>query len=311
MNIKRISLIALIALVIALVVPVYVSAQPAVPHAFYGSVLINGNPAPVGTQIEARGTGVLTGVEGNPIVTTEVGKYGSEDPLGPKLVVQGDIADGTTIEFYVNGHKADQTAEWHSMAIEELDLTATIPTTPAGGGGGGGGGGGADTTPPRIFSVGTTCQEGVTETTADICWYTNEPSTSQVEYWSGPSKLSSPLDEGFVTQHHVHLADLIPGTTYHYKTMSTDRAGNLGESAEYTFTTLGEAPVPPLPAPAPPPAPAPQPKPAPTPTPLPPPPPPPAPEAAGAINWLVVGGVIAGVVVIGLLILFLVRRRAY
>jgi len=53
----------------------------------------------------------------------------------------------------------------------------------------------------------------------------------------------STLDETLVTDHHVNLAGLTPATTYHYKTMSKDAAGNLAVSPEYTFTTLGKPPV--------------------------------------------------------------------
>jgi hypothetical protein len=112
----------------------------------------------------------------------------------------------------------------------------TILAAPVGGGGGGGGG---DTIAPIISNVGS---GGVTETTADISWQTNEISTSQMEWWSSPSTLS-PLDETLVLQHLVKLTGLTPGTTYHYKTMSKDAAGNLAVSPEYTFTTLGKAPA--------------------------------------------------------------------
>jgi len=71
------------------------------PHAFYGSVTINGTAAANGTVVEARGEGVLTGIEGNPITVTEAGKYGGPDGSDP-LVVQGDITDGTSLTFYVN-----------------------------------------------------------------------------------------------------------------------------------------------------------------------------------------------------------------
>jgi len=97
-----------------------------------------------------------------------------------------------------------------------------------------------DTTAPRISSV-LTCYDGVTATTANICWITDERSTSQVEYEASPGMLS-PLDKRYVTEHHVHLTDLTPGTTYHYKTMSRDMAGNLAVSKVYTFTTLEEVP---------------------------------------------------------------------
>jgi len=92
----------------ALAIPVAPSsAQPLLPHAFYGSVTINGTPAANGTVVEARGTGVLTGIEGNPITVTEAGKYGGPGGFDPKLVVQGDITDGTSLTFYVNNVTAE------------------------------------------------------------------------------------------------------------------------------------------------------------------------------------------------------------
>jgi len=199
-------------------------------------VEINDEPAPDGTLVEARGEGVQTPVQGNPIEVTEPGKYGGPGGLDPKLVVKGDIEEGTTLTFYVDGVAAE-TAEWHSGEVTELPLsvTITIPRRP-----GPGVGPARDTTPPRISNV-LLCFEGVTETTADICWVTNEKSTSQVEYWTSPSMLS-PLDETLVTEHHVELTGLTPGTTYHYKTMSIDRAGNEAVSDEYSFTTLGKPP---------------------------------------------------------------------
>jgi hypothetical protein len=91
-------------------------AQPTVPQAFYGTVEIGGEPAPPGIMVEARGGGVRTGDEiDNPITITEAGEYGN--PEEEKfLVVQGDLADGDEIEFYVNGVRAEcqdpATGEW-------------------------------------------------------------------------------------------------------------------------------------------------------------------------------------------------------
>jgi hypothetical protein len=118
--------------------PVYADSAPALPHAFYGAVEINGSPAPVGTEVEVVGEGVQTGVGTNPIVTTVEGEYGGgADPMAPKLVVQGTVADGTIVTFYVNGFETGQTAVWHSGEVTEVDLAATIeegavppPTTP-------------------------------------------------------------------------------------------------------------------------------------------------------------------------------------
>jgi hypothetical protein len=50
----------------------------------------------------------------------------------------------------------------------------------------------------------------------------------------------SPLDEAAVTDHVVKLTNLKPYTTYHFRVISRDKANNLAESEEYTFTTLGE-----------------------------------------------------------------------
>lgn len=232
-----------------------VLAQVPLPHAFYGSLEVNDSAAEPGYVIEAIVEGVSPG-EGNPIITAELGKYGGSGGLDPKLVVQGDadfpIEDGAPITFFVNGVEAEvvkvdgedvgpeYVVEWHSGEITQVDLAVDIepPSPPPGGGGGMPA---ADTTPPRISNI-ALCPEGVTETTADICWTTHERSTSQVEYWTSPSMLS-PLDETLVIQHHVQLTGLTPGTKYYYKTMSMDRRDNLAVSDEYTFTTLGKAPA--------------------------------------------------------------------
>jgi hypothetical protein len=155
--------------------------------------------------------------------------------MGPKLVVQGNILDGTIITFYVNGVQAEQTAEWHSGEVTELNLTATITAPPPVGGGGGAGE--RDTTPPTISDISVS---NITKTSADIGWKTDEKSDSQVEYWSSPSKLS-PLDTEMIIYHAVSLTDLTPGSTCYFKVMSKDAAVNLAVSDEHAFTTLAGA----------------------------------------------------------------------
>lgn len=108
--------------------------MPPLPHAFYGHVLVNGEPAPVGTEIEARGAGVETGIEGNPMTVTTAGRYGGPNWEEKKLVVQGDVAPGTLIEFYVDGVLATpgdpELAGFKSGEVTELHLSATIPDPP-------------------------------------------------------------------------------------------------------------------------------------------------------------------------------------
>jgi hypothetical protein len=62
-----------------------------------------------------------------------VGIYGTDNPFEHRLLVQGDIDDGTTIHFYINGEATGQSAEWHSGDTTELDLS--VFTTGGGGAG--------------------------------------------------------------------------------------------------------------------------------------------------------------------------------
>lgn len=123
---KLLSFMILALLFTLLAIPVY-GQIPALPDAFFGNVTINGNPAPIGTEVKALGEGVKVGIQYNPFITTEVGKYGSPYPLEPKLVVQGNIATGAPIRFYVNGVDTGQTYPFAGDGMtKRLDLSVTI-----------------------------------------------------------------------------------------------------------------------------------------------------------------------------------------
>jgi len=126
MKLKTIAFALLVGLLVLVATPVYAQGVPPLPHAFYGTIEVNGGPAPAGTAVEVRGEGVEVGVGNNPIVTTTEGRYGSEEPLEPKLVVQGEIAEGAILTFYVDGVATGETTEWHSGEVTELDLAVTI-----------------------------------------------------------------------------------------------------------------------------------------------------------------------------------------
>jgi hypothetical protein len=115
------------------------------------------------------------------------------------------------------------------------DIAIIVNEAGASGGGGGGGGGGSDTSPPRFSDI---TVSDISKTSATISWSTHEKSDSQVEYWASPRQYS-PLDETLVRSHVVQLTDLNPATTYSYRVMSHDAAGNLAVSDEYTLTTPG------------------------------------------------------------------------
>ena len=87
-------------------------------HGFYGTVKVDDMDADIGTVISAQ----VAGTEYGSCIVTTPGSY--------TLLVQGDIAEGATIHFYVDGHEADQTFPFHDGWTTELDLTATAPPVP-------------------------------------------------------------------------------------------------------------------------------------------------------------------------------------
>ncbi len=73
---------------------------------------------------------------------------------------------------------------------------------------------------------------------AAITWTTNEASTSRVEYGANTSYgLFTTLDSSLVTSHTVNITGLAQGTTYHYRVLSVDAAGNSITGDDNIFTT--------------------------------------------------------------------------
>ena len=88
---------------------------------------------------------------------------------------------------------------------------------------------------PRISLVGI-ASAGLSS--AIISWKTDELSDSQVDY--GPTAgygLSTVPDPAMLLSHSQSITGLAPGTTYHYRVKSSDAAGNLAVSADFSFTT--------------------------------------------------------------------------
>ena len=97
---------------------------PQLPHLFYGSLNVGTSPAAAGRTIEAKVDGVVRGT----LTTTAPGTYGGASALSAKLLVQGPIAAGSIIEFFVDGVLAIETAEFQIGAVTQLDLTAAAGT---------------------------------------------------------------------------------------------------------------------------------------------------------------------------------------
>ena len=95
-----------------------------------------------------------------------------------------------------------------------------------------------DTTPPTISAVAAS----TTVTSATITWTTNEPASSQVEYWTDPAfpTATAVTDTApRVIDHSVTIGGLTASTTYGFHVKSADAANNLAQSSpDSSFTTL-------------------------------------------------------------------------
>ncbi len=92
------------------------------PAAYYGDVTVNGEDAEPGTEI----TAMVNGVESGSITVEEAGEYGGPDAGDDKLAVQGDHIDSddeVSFEVGIDGTEAEETVDWQSGDIQEVDLT--------------------------------------------------------------------------------------------------------------------------------------------------------------------------------------------
>lgn len=130
------------------------------------------------------------------------------------------LSEGTTYYFVTTAY---------DVAGNESGYSNEVSTSTQSGGGGG------DTSPPAITGVNTA---NVTGTGVTIGWTTSEAADSQVKFGLTTSYgQSTNLNTSLSTQHEQVITGLQPSTTYHYRVLSRDAAGNLAESGDYTFTT--------------------------------------------------------------------------
>jgi peroxiredoxin len=90
-----------------------------------------------------------------------------------------------------------------------------------------------DTTPPLITEAGAS---GIAQTTINITWNTDEPSTSQLEYGTtGALGTAVPVDPMMVVSHAMSISGLTPDTQYYIRVKSQDAAGN---TAKYDLKSM-------------------------------------------------------------------------
>jgi len=169
MKAKNVTLFAVLVLSIVLLSGAVAALTPGLPHQFFGTVAINGAPAPDGTIVSAR----IDGAEVKNVPTVN-GKYG----LVPGIFYVDDFnhnREGNLIQFFVNGVDSGAIAYFANGKSTELNLAITVAVASPQPSGGGGGGGGTtviqnkssnatidtvqQTTTPRTSASGGTCTE--------------------------------------------------------------------------------------------------------------------------------------------------------
>jgi PGF-pre-PGF domain-containing protein/PGF-CTERM protein len=88
-----------------------------VPASYYGDVTIDGEPAPEGTEVVAE----VDDEERGSIEVTTAGEYGGPGLNDEKLEVEA--SEGAEVVFVVDGVAAEETVEWQSGDLQQVDLT--------------------------------------------------------------------------------------------------------------------------------------------------------------------------------------------
>ena len=102
----------------------HVTAVPPLPAEFYGSLSIDGKPAPIGTSITAQ----INGVEKGSLITSVEGFYGGPGLFDIRLKVnvsEEEYRPGELkIVFMINGQQVSRTADYEPGSSKQLDLSA-------------------------------------------------------------------------------------------------------------------------------------------------------------------------------------------
>jgi len=92
----------------------------------------------------------------------------------------------------------------------------------------------ADVTPPQIHRLEVAA---VTETSATISWFTDEPGDERVELRSQGEPWTMLLEPDLSQEHLLFLTGLQPATGYIFQICSADSVGNMCQPVSYGFTT--------------------------------------------------------------------------
>ncbi len=155
--------------------------------------------------------------------------YGSQATLGVTLSLAHSatilgLTPATTYYFCV--HSTD-TAGNAARECGRSFVTAAVPIVVE--------------VPPPIIS--TVAIAEVTPTSASITWITDAFADTQVEFgFTNAYGQFTVLDSALALNHSAVLSNLVPATQYHFRVKSSDLAGNVVVSADYSFTTAALEP---------------------------------------------------------------------
>ncbi|MBX4200607.1 fibronectin type III domain-containing protein [Candidatus Parcubacteria bacterium] len=167
---------------------------------------------------------------------TTSGVYSTTTVLDSTLtlfhVVALDSLDANVKYYFV---VKSSSASGHEAISNENSFTTDKATVITSGGGTSASSSVSDTTSPTISNIKT---QNVTSFKADVSFNTNEESIGVIQYGADSDILNlSAADPIYSQNHTVSLAGLATGTTYTFKLLAIDKAGNIGESDVQTFKT--------------------------------------------------------------------------
>jgi hypothetical protein len=175
---------------------------------------------------------------------------------------ESNIAVSSIVKYSSNGKSLDKVdmeliEGEHSIEIEGLDSNSEYQLTVEGVDGMGNRAvsdvyaftTATDTRPPKVSGIRSEGDIQSSDIQSDrsrsaqliISWQTDEPSTSQILYGEGAASdgfpYSTQTDSQMRYEHVMIVSNLSPSKVYHFKVVSKDSAGNVGESGSVTSIT--------------------------------------------------------------------------
>lgn len=137
------------------------------------------------------------------------------------------LMNGTSYNYYIRCSDAS-----NNFNIDDYQIAFSVQAPAISSGGGGGSS--SDVTAPIIASINTS---NLKSNLVQINWATNESATTKIEYGITNNYGQVSQSISLSTNHSIQLNNLQPATTYYFRAISVDAAGNQTMSSAQIFTT--------------------------------------------------------------------------